>query len=409
MAQTALQDQKQNEQAASGLEAALPVAIDTGTTIPPFYQQNHISAEMAKNPQITPPSEGEIHKQMWVSSMMMGLMASLATGNVAGGIVGGMWAAIGVHDYGNSLRQRSQYIDQLKGDGYSFPAILKWYEDGDSKELDKERTDMLQRDRMAQQDAQFNTRMNQQDKQFEARQALQESEFGQRMAMQGAQLAAAESRFERSQAGMDRRTTHAEQTQNLAQARQALRETQDTFKGAKAKQYYMQMSLRSTHNLEDAIKHGDKAAAAAAYNEARSSLARAYAGGNATLTGDQLNEFSGMPAWSDSKMNSLNLAVNGMPTQLAVDTLKSSAVQGMANEISTIKQQGGEAYNNFISQGYDPEQAATLTAHAVQGTGVGNVDWQNESKTATGQETPQQDKTPDNSTTPATVNWNDLK
>lgn len=189
MAQTALQNQQQDEQAAAGYDAVIPAQIDTGSTVPPFYQTNHVAAEMAKNPQITPPTTGEIHKQMWVSSMMMGLMTALATGNVAGGLVGGMWAAIGVHDYGYSLRQRSEYIDRLKGDGYSMPAILKWYEDGDSKELDKERTDMLQRDKMTQQDREFNQRLDQQDRQFNQREALQQAEFGQRMAMQGARLA----------------------------------------------------------------------------------------------------------------------------------------------------------------------------------------------------------------------------
>lgn len=168
--ETNLQQNRQNEQAATGAQAALPYRIDSPVTVPTFYQTNHAANWLKDNPQIVPPEEGEIHQKMWESSMMMGLMAALATGNVKGGIAGGMWAAIAVHDHGYALRQRAEYVDQLKADGHTFPSILKWYESGDQSELDKERQNMLDRDKFENEKNEFVA--TEQDKKDDREQAM---------------------------------------------------------------------------------------------------------------------------------------------------------------------------------------------------------------------------------------------
>ncbi|ASG63942.1 hypothetical protein CEW81_18310 [Kluyvera genomosp. 3] len=100
--------------------------------MPNVYQSDDLIKQMQQETGVNPPTTGEIHQQMWIGSMMMALMAGLAGGNPAAAIVGGLWGAIGIHDYGNTLQQRAQYVPQLQKDGYSMPAILKWYEDGDN-------------------------------------------------------------------------------------------------------------------------------------------------------------------------------------------------------------------------------------------------------------------------------------
>lgn len=401
MAQTALQNQQQDEQAAAGYDAVIPAQIDTGSTVPPFYQTNHVAAEMAKNPQITPPTTGEIHKQMWVSSMMMGLMTALATGNVAGGLVGGMWAAIGVHDYGYSLRQRSEYIDRLKGDGYSMPAILKWYEDGDSKELDKERQDMLQRDRMTQQDREFNQRLDQQDRQFNQREALQQAEFGQRMAMEGARLGA----MERHQQVMEGIAAQRAQGSTIAEKRLLQSQIRDTIKGAQQKQYYMQMAAKAMDQLKTYKQSGNRAGAAEAYHNVRNALARASLGGNATLTADQIEQSTGLPAWFDKKANELGITSNGMPSDMFIDSTDQQIKDDLHNEQQTILEQGQQFHSSLVGQGYSNDDANELVNGAMTGTAIGARDWSKKDDTPP----PSKDDNSDHSTTPETVNWSDLK
>lgn len=411
MAQTALQNQQQDEAAAAGYEAIVPAPIDTGSTVPPFYQTNHVAAELAKNPQITPPTTGEIHKQMWVSSMMMGLMTALATGNVAGGIAGGMWAAIGVHDYGYSLRQRSEYIDQLKGDGYSMPAILKWYEDGDSKELDKERQDMLQRDRMAQQDRQFNTRLEQQDREFNQRQAQQASEFGQRMAMEGARLGA----MERHQNAMERLAqarldVSANATQNMSLAHlnplmSSLSRPHNTeLKTLQQKQGY----LDQLNTDIDLIRKGNPAG--------RNALLTAVAGvDNPNISPregaiERIVEIGGL---SENLKNWLAGHYNGTFSDDMLNQLSDFASAHQRDtdmERQKIHNQVYAAAKPFTNPNLAGAIADTVAGGGLvdsDAPGIATTAQQHDS--ATGQVTQQQDHTPDKSTTPETVSWSDLK
>lgn len=138
---TTTQAARQDETVATQWQgaAAAPVNPNTGT-VPDVYQRMNLANQVKADSPFNPPSTGEIHQQMWVGSFMMALMSGLATGNAGAAVVGGMWAAIGIHDYGNTLRQRAKSVPQLQKDGYSERAILKWYQDGDNAELDKEQS-----------------------------------------------------------------------------------------------------------------------------------------------------------------------------------------------------------------------------------------------------------------------------
>lgn len=183
--QTDLEAQRQNQEVETQAQAAIPTPLqDNGSTVPPVYATMDLKGKAPANP-FQPPSTGEIHQQMWIGSFMLALMAGLASGNPAAAIVGGMWGAIGIHDYGNTLQQRAQWTEKLQKDGYSIPAIMKWYEDGDASELDKERSAMQQDKRMAQQDAQFDERMKQEDKRFDQ----QDRHFNEQMALQRDRMA----------------------------------------------------------------------------------------------------------------------------------------------------------------------------------------------------------------------------
>lgn len=136
------QDKVQNAQI--NAQALQPVTLtpNQGSVVPNVWQQNYVQDSIGDNPTITPPTESNIHKNMFIGSGMVGLMAALATGNPAAGIVAGMWGAVAIHDHGYDLRQRSKQVNKLQAEGYSFPAILDWYKTGSSKELDKERAQM---------------------------------------------------------------------------------------------------------------------------------------------------------------------------------------------------------------------------------------------------------------------------
>ncbi|EEF3101614.1 hypothetical protein QB940_000839 [Salmonella enterica] len=62
-------------------------------------------------PNIEPPSEGEIRRESWIASGVMGLLGALVTGNPASGIAIGMQAALALHDHGYDLRQRAEHQD----------------------------------------------------------------------------------------------------------------------------------------------------------------------------------------------------------------------------------------------------------------------------------------------------------
>ncbi|ENH4879706.1 TPA_asm: hypothetical protein GDL74_17930 [Salmonella enterica] len=181
---TDLQKQRQQDQAQTNLDAAQGYSVtpNQGSVVPNVMQAQKIYEAMLaqKNsiPNIEPPSEGEIRRESWIASGVMGLLGALVTGNPASGIAIGMQAALALHDHGYDLRQRAEHVGELHQQGYSALAIEKWYETGDNSELDKERQNMeaMARDevslqmqglKMDQQNDQFNKRMDQQDKQFD--------------------------------------------------------------------------------------------------------------------------------------------------------------------------------------------------------------------------------------------------
>lgn len=181
---TDLQKQRQQDQVQTNFDAAQGYSVtpNQGSVVPNVMQTQSILESMlaAKNsgPNITPPSDAEIRRTSWITSGVMGLLGAIVTGDAASGIAVGMSAALAIHDHGNDLRQRGEYINELHQKGFSGPAILKWYETGDNSALDKESQQMeaMARDeaslqmqglKMDQQNDQFNKRMDQQDKQFD--------------------------------------------------------------------------------------------------------------------------------------------------------------------------------------------------------------------------------------------------
>lgn len=144
-----LKDIREVQENQQSVEANAPIDLVPSATVDtshPLFQFDASAARRALDEvsqrTITPPSEANITKNMWLSSFMVGLSAALASGNAAGGITAGLWAAIAVHDGGYALRQRSEHVDDLLAKGYSFPAVLKWYEDGDNKDLEAEYKEM---------------------------------------------------------------------------------------------------------------------------------------------------------------------------------------------------------------------------------------------------------------------------
>lgn len=145
---TGLQKQRQQDQVQTNFDAAQGYSVtpNQGSVVPNVMQTQSILESMlaAKNagPNITPPSDAEIRRTSWIASGVMGLLGAIVTGNAASGIAVGMSAALALHDHGNDLRQRGEYINELHQKGFSGPAILRWYETGDNKELDKESEQM---------------------------------------------------------------------------------------------------------------------------------------------------------------------------------------------------------------------------------------------------------------------------
>lgn len=186
---TQAQQKNKVENAQINTQAITPVTLtpNQGSVVPNVWQQNYVQDSIGDNPTITPPTEENIHKNMFIGSGMVGLMAALATGNPAAGLVAGMWGAVAIHDHGYDLRQRSKQVNKLQAEGYSFPAILNWYKTGDNKDLDKEYNQM------------------EQDKRADKREALQDKQFNERMDQSDRRAQESESRFERSQAGMESR------------------------------------------------------------------------------------------------------------------------------------------------------------------------------------------------------------
>lgn len=372
--QTQLQANRQNEEVQTQWQGAAPQPLqDNGSTIPTGYLNMDLRGKVPQNP-YQPPSTGEIHKQMWIGSMMLALMAGLASGNASAAIVGGMWGAIGIHDYGNTLRQRAQWTDKLQKEGYSGPAILKWYEDGDTSGLDKERDDMLNRDRLKQQEANHKEDIHQRE--LDRKQRAGES--AERMGLEHQRLANME-RHEHVMEGIAQQrlaaTMGASSKQELAEQRQLFQTVRKGLEPEQTKLYYMGMANKSLKNLEDAVKSGDKAKAAGAYSQYRDNYARALLGGGATLNEHDMEGATGLPDWKGQLEQNASLFASGLPSDDWMKAQREAVNNETINAHQNLLHQGHQIYESQIQEGKTPEQAMKYTASAMQGTAIGNNDW----------------------------------
>lgn len=373
--QTELEATRQNQDVETQAQAAIATPLqDNGSTVPPGYQYMDLKGKAIQNP-FQPPSTGEIHEQMWIGSFMLALMAGLASGNPAAAIVGGMWGAIGIHDYGNTLQQRAQWTDKLQKDGYSVPAIMKWYEDGDASELDKERTAMRDDKRLKMEEEHYRENKDQ-----------QERFHNDQMREQDANRAAADSRFYAGQRMADARAERALTAQTLNQGRADARlekqeqqqldsELRKTIDQPKSKQYYMQMAEKAMDDLTRYRDANNTAGMAEAYHNVRNNLARASLGGTATLNEHDIEGATGLPQWSDQKANELGILAHGKPSDEWMNATASQIQDDIKNERATIKQQGQQAYDNLTAAGVPPEVASARVNRAMIGTGLGAQDW----------------------------------
>lgn len=147
MIQTDLDQQRADQSAQTQAQSITPINIGSPTIDASGWQQffDKWQGYSRGIPKVKAPSESDIRDGMWESSFVVALLAGLATGNAAAGITGGLWAAIAVHDEGYARRDRAQYVTQLYSQGISAPAIMQWYETGDTKILEQEK-DRIQRE-----------------------------------------------------------------------------------------------------------------------------------------------------------------------------------------------------------------------------------------------------------------------
>lgn len=377
-----LNDIREVKQNQLGVEANAPIDLvpNSTTTLPPSFagigvnEARRALDEVSRNT-ITPPSEANITKNMWLGSFMVGLSAALASGNAAGGITAGLWAAIAVHDGGYALRQRAEHVDGLLAQGYSFPAVLKWYEDGDNKSLEDEYKEMGRNARedaqLKQQQSQFEVTNDRLNDQFDKNMDMQNRRFGEQIRHAMAMEAAAEGSATRAADAANR----SERRLDIQERRQLHSEFNDTIKGPKQKQYYMRMAEESVKQLRAYVAAGDKAGAAGAYHNTVTNLARASVGGNASLTPEQIEGSVGLPAVIDSKTNDASLAVNGLPTEVFIKTMEKQIANDIKNENKTLINQGGNFYRSMIDSGYTPEEAQKLVTMGLMGTAIGPHEW----------------------------------
>lgn len=384
--QTNLQDRRQNEQAAAGVQAAVPYSIDQAVTIPTFYQTNHAAEWLKNNPQVTPPSESEIHGKMWESSMMMGLMVALATGNVQGGLAGGMWAAVAVHDHGYALRERSTYIDQLKADGYSFPAILKWYNEGDQSELDKERQSMLERDKLEENKREFGLNFQQkrdefkateQDKLLDRNQRAREFAAGQanQMSIAAMHERGADARARAANAVAASNADRADARLEKQQQQQLDSELSKSISGPQQKLQYAGMAEKAYNQLQSYKLTGQKDKIPGAFNNLLHALARVQVGGNASLTNEQIEAATGLLSYADKKTNDADILINGVPSDAWMVNVGQQIQDDKNNEMENITHLGHQAYEGLVGSGVDPVRAHQMVTRGLVGTAVGVRDW----------------------------------
>lgn len=373
---TDVQATRQNETVETQWQGATATPVNPNAgTVPDVYARMNLANQAKEGSPFTPPSTGEIHQQMWVGSFMMALMSGLATGNAGAAIVGGMWAAIGIHDYGNTLQQRAKSVSQLQKDGFSERAILKWYQDGDNSELDKEQ-ELAERKAEHAETAQYHK------DELHEREADRAQRSQDHRDSMGQQYALAKLHEE----GADRRAalTAAATADNAARADARLQkqeqgqfdtELRKTIEGPKQKQYYMRMAEEAMGQLEHYRETGNKAGMAEAYHNVRNNLARASLGGGATLTDEGIESATGLPSWADKKANEMGILVNGKPSDEWVATTKSQISDDIKNEQTIMQKVGKDAYDSLTAAGKSPELANVMTNRGMIGTGIKPRDW----------------------------------
>jgi hypothetical protein len=382
---TELQAQKKENDILTNYENIQPTQLNpnNSSTVPTVVNPPNMFQEyMDKYPPVKPPTEENIAKNMWMASGLVGLMAALATGNAATGILAGMYGAITVHDAGYALRTRSKYVAQLQEEGYSYPAILNWYETGDNKELDKEREYMLQKDKFEEEKSEFTQTEGDKLLDREQNARLDRERMANQMNIARVHEVGANARAEVTQQNADRAyklqvdsDNRSNQRLDMQDRRQMQSAVKDTIKGAQQKQYYMQMADKALGQLKKYKESGNKAGAAEAYHNVRNNLARASVGGNATLTPEQIEQSTGLPSFYDSKANDYGLKVNGMPSDMFISATNQQIQDDIKNEREVIKKQGVEFYQSLIAEGRSPEEAAEAVTHVMIGTAIGPQDW----------------------------------
>ena len=340
--QTNLQATQQNEQAATNLQSAVTVPVSQGNESLTPWNNLHTQAQgIAQNMQgVTPPSEGDIHKRMWQASFMTGLIAAMATGNAAGGVAAGLWGAISVHDYGYTLRQRAEHVPQLQAEGYSMPSILKWYEDGDTKDLDKEREE---KERVRE----FDLSRSDKNDQFAATEHDKLLDRNQRAELQREQLGEQMAIARLHEAAANARAVEANKHADAASGVSMLGHLNSLSQGLYRPEKEVVSNLNNKQNYIDQVK--------TAINQMRSGNPVAY---NALLTGlagmdnpnavpkegaiERLDEIGGL---SQQMRNSLEKAKNGVFTADTIQQIQDFAAAHQAD----INKQRQAVYNRAYS------------------------------------------------------------
>lgn len=375
--QAPAQQAREQQQDALNVSAAehYDITNNPNNVTPPAFQMQGYLDKMneykAGYPQVSPPSEEEIQKTMWLSSGLMGLLGALVSGNAAGGIACGMSAALAVHDHGFQLRQRGQYTHQLWEEGYTAPAIMAWYNTGDTKELDKER-DAMEKKRefdLSRQDQKDQFAAQEHDKLLDREQRAGEFAAGQ--AMQRAQLG----EQHRHNAAMENNATNQSNRQELANQRLTYQEVKKGLEPEQTKLYYMGMADKALGNLESAVKAGDANAAASAYTQYRDNYARAMLGGGATLNEHDIEGATALPAWKDQMAQNASMFTTGLPSGNWVKAQRTGITNEIANAHGNLLRQGHAIYESQLQQGYSPEQAMKYTTGVMQGVALGKQDW----------------------------------
>lgn len=390
---TELEQQLQTEDALSNVQAYQPYDLlpNQGGTIPTFYQDDKPWQEAYKSGKlVNPPSTKEINKQMWIGSFMTALIVGLTTKDAGAALAGGLLGGIAIHDHGYTLRKRAEHVPQMQKDGYSAQAIVQWYRTGDQSNLDRERDDLLARDKFKEANRDDDRNFEERVRQFNENAEYRDDSLQVRREGQASNNYWRQQNYNQRQRNFDTRM-EAQRETLIAQGKAGERadkrlvnndkrllnqQLNGTLRGPQQKYYYNAAAEKALADLERYIKSNNPAGAQAAYNNYRTNATRAQVGGNATLTADALDSVTGMPAWGSDKWNKLNILVNGMPSAEWVKMQRAAVRDDVKNDYQTMRQFGESAYNVLVQQeGVSEEEANVMVDSAFIGAGLGDVDW----------------------------------